>query len=112
MKTILLLFLFLTAPLAVYSVFIFSQYDVFTVFFLLWGMDFYFRGQRGDLLRFSLLLGVAVTCKYQAAPVFFILLFLREKRLSRVALHTLAFGALLGLETLLYLPSPEFRART
>lgn len=69
------MFAFLTMPVALFSQFIFSQYDIFAVFFTLLGLYFYYRGQSSkDKWLFCLFFGIAVTFKYFALLIFFVLL--------------------------------------
>ncbi|MBO4389655.1 MAG: hypothetical protein J5825_02195, partial [Lachnospiraceae bacterium] len=74
----------LTVPLALYSQFIFCQYDIFTVFFVLLGIYFYLKG---DLLKFALLFGFAITFKYFALAIFVPMLLLKEKNPLKILLY-------------------------
>ena len=87
-KSKICMFAFLTMPLAFYSQFMFSQYDVFTVFFVLCGMYFYFRNGPKDRLRFCIFFGIAITFKYFALLIFFVLLLLDEKNVIKVIKYT------------------------
>ncbi|WP_367924066.1 hypothetical protein [uncultured Ruthenibacterium sp.] len=78
---------FLVSPLTLAGVFCMGQYDSLCLFFLLWALYFYFEGR---LSLFTLLVGVAMVCKFFALLVFLPLLLLREKRLSRLC----GYGAL------------------
>lgn len=69
-------FAFLVCPIGIYSQFIFSQYDIFMIFFLVLGVYYYFKD---GLFRFALFFGIAATFKYQALAYFAVLLVLREK---------------------------------
>lgn len=105
-KAKLAVYLALTTPTAFFSQFIFGQYDAITVFFVLLGIWFWCSGR---LTAFSLIFGVAITCKYFSLLLFLPMLFLREKSISRiircVALAAIPFIA----EVLVYLPSEAFR---
>lgn len=101
------MFSFFSMPLAFFSQFIFSQYDVFTVFFMLIGMYCYFRDENGkrsriDHLIFCLSFGLAITCKYYAVLIFAVFLLLEQKNIGRmlvsVGLALLPFA----IEYLLY----------
>ncbi len=108
------MFSFITMPVAFYSQFIFSQYDIFTVFFMLLGMYFYFRdsnGQRSrkDHILFCLSFGVALTCKYYALLIFAIFILVEEKRVSRLLLSLLTMALPFAAEYLLYAGSQGFQ---
>lgn len=100
------MYLFFTAPFAVFSQFVFSQYDSFVVFFTLLGILFYLKNKDW---AFILCFGVAATFKYYALAIMIVFLFLKEKRVGRL-LYKLGAGLLpLIIETLIYLPSEAFR---
>jgi hypothetical protein len=101
-------FLWLTAPLAIYSQFIFGQYDIFTVFFLLLGIYFYFKN---DDFKFALFLGIALTFKYFAAFIFIILLIYREKNIIKIIKQCAIFIIPFAIELLIYISDSAFRER-
>jgi hypothetical protein len=74
-----------TSPIALFAVFIFSQYDVIGVFFTLLGLYAYFQKQ---FLRFAFFFSVAISFKYFACFIYLPLVLLVEKRL----LHLIKFG--------------------
>lgn len=84
-------YIFLSAPLAFFSQFIFSQYDIFTVFFMLLGMYAYFHKSKDKkhMIIFSLCFGVATTFKYFAILIFVVMLLLRIKDIGRILLYAL-----------------------
>jgi len=94
-----------TMPLAVFSQFIFSQYDVFYVLLTLSGILMFLRGR---LYLASIYFGLAITFKYFPAFVFLPMLCLYEKRLSRLALCTLIVSMPTLAVYLLYGNSPAF----
>ena len=102
------MFSFLTMPVALFSQFIFSQYDVFAVFFVLLGMYFYYRGQAKDKWLFCLFFGIAVTFKYFALLIFFVLLLLEEKRVRMVLARSACMAVPFVLEALPFLHSHSF----
>ncbi len=99
-------FLWLTAPLAIYSQFIFGQYDIFTVFFLLLGIYFYFKN---DDFKFALFLGIALTFKYFAAFIFIILLIYREKNVIKIIKQCTIFIMPFAIELLMYISDSNFK---
>jgi hypothetical protein len=85
-KAKITLYAYISAPVAFYSQFIFSQYDIFTVFFVLLGMHFYFHKSGGNMrhLLFLLMFGIAATFKYQALMFLAVLMVLRQKNLMKL----------------------------
>lgn len=107
-KAKIAMFSFLTCPVAFYSQLIFSQYDVFTVFFMLWGMLYYFDEQDSNMWKFSLLFGIAITFKYFAALIFLLLLVLKEKNVLKMIMHAVILVIPFAVEYLLYKDSDAF----
>ena len=99
--------LFISSPIAIFSQFIFGQYDIITVFFMLLGLYFYFKN---DLLKFTLWMSVAMTFKYFPIFIFLPMLALKEKRLSQLAKYALLVLVPVLLEISLYIWSPDFRS--
>lgn len=98
-------FAFLVCPIGIYSQFIFSQYDIFMIFFLVLGVYYYFKD---GLFRFALFFGIAATFKYQALAYFAVLLVLREKRFRHLAVYVATALAPLAAAILPYIHSPYF----
>ena len=73
---------FVFDPVAFFSPMVLGQYDTLCLFFTLWALCFYARGQYA---RFSLVLGVGVVCKFFPLLLFVPLILLAEKRLPRLA---------------------------
>jgi hypothetical protein len=86
-KAKLAMYLFYTAPLAFFSQFIFSQYDIFTAALMLLGLYFYLKrdATSKDHWLFVLFFALAASFKYFALALFFILLVLKDKRITRLA---------------------------
>lgn len=99
-------FVFLTAPIGFFSQFIFGQYDIFTVFFVLLGFYYYLKN---DDLKFIVFFGIAITFKYFALLVFIPLLLLKEKNILKVILKCGLVAVPFILEVLLYINSEGFR---
>lgn len=97
---------FLTCPLAVFSQFIFGQYDIFTILFILLGFYYFLKD---DTKKFILFFGIAVTFKYQALVYFAVLLLLKEKRVLAIIRNVFLVSLPLLLEILIYYPSVYFR---
>lgn len=104
------MFAFMTSPVCIFSQFIFAQCDIFTLLFLLWGMYYFYHGQKGDMRRFAFLLGVSVTFKYFAAVIFFVFLLVREKKVRNILGYSLLFLLPFACEFLIYAGSAGFQA--
>lgn len=98
--------LFITAPIAIFAVFIFGQYDIIGLFFTMVGFYYYVRK---DLSRFAWFLSIAISFKFFPLAIFFPLILLAEKRL----LHLVKFGFIAvtvpALQILLYWGNSSFR---
>jgi len=81
--------LFLTSPFAIFSVFIFSGYDIFGAFFTLLGLYCYFQKK---FFHFACWFSIAISLKFFAALIYLPLVLIIEKRI----LWLLAYG-LMGL---------------
>ena len=97
---------FATAPIAIFSAFIFGQYDVIALFFVVTGFYYYLRK---DNVRFPWFFSIAISCKYFPIVIFVPLLMLAEKRLVFLLKLT---GIALSLPALMvavyWLHSPAF----
>ncbi len=76
-KALAVALFFLFNPIAFFSPVVMGQYDSLCLFFMLWALLFYLRG---DMKRFSLLIGIAAVFKFFAFLPFIPLLLLHEKR--------------------------------
>ncbi|GMO35449.1 MAG: hypothetical protein Ta2B_15480 [Termitinemataceae bacterium] len=99
-KSKLAAFIFLSCPIGFFSQFIFGQYDIFTVFFLLLGIYYYFKN---NMLKFSLFFGAAITFKYQALLFFIVLLLLKEKSIKKIVKYCALAAILFFLEMVLFI---------
>jgi Glycosyltransferase family 87 len=95
----------LSAPLALFSQFIFSQYDIFYVLLTMGGFLMFLRGR---LAAASMYFGFAITFKYFPAFVFVPLLLLYEKRVRRIAAYCVIFAAPTLIINVAYRGSPAF----
>ena len=106
LKSKLCAFAWLVSPIAFFSQFIFGQYDIFTVFFMLIGMYFYYKG---GMTKFILFFSIAITFKYFPLFIFIPLLLLREKNKWNIV-RSMAFVMIpFALEVLIYIASPAFK---
>ncbi len=100
---------FATMPFAFFSQFIFGQYDVFTVFFMLLGIYFYFKDEKKSMLLFSLYFGIACTFKYFALLIYLPMLLLKKKKISELLINCGCFAGPLALVILPYIGSSAFK---
>lgn len=98
-------FAWLTMPLALFSQFIFSQYDIFYILLTIAGFLMFLRGK---LCRASLFFGLAITFKYFPAFVFLPLLLFYEKRFFKIIFYCAIFAIPTLFIYLLYGHSPDF----
>lgn len=105
-KSLLCKFAFLVFPMGVFSQFIFSQYDIFTVFFMVLGFYLFLRGK---MWQFALAFGAAATFKYHAVLYFLVLLLLKEKKIRHLIKYTVIMAVPLAVEILPNLGSEAFR---
>lgn len=68
--------IFITAPIAIFAVFDFGQYDIIGVFFTLLGFYFYLKN---DFLRFAIFFSIAISFKYFSLVIYIPLVLLIEK---------------------------------
>lgn len=101
-------FLWITTPIAMFSQFIFGQYDIFTIFFMLLGIYFYFKN---DDFRFALFFGISLTFKYFPAFIFIVLLIYREKNIFKIIKQCAIFIIPFAVELLIYISDSAFRER-
>ncbi len=105
-KSSLVSTLFATSPFVIFSVFIFSGYDVISVFFTLLGFYYYLKK---NIKCFIFFFAIAISCKYFAAILFFPLILMIEKRPLYIA-KLLILGALaVALGLCFYWGSEVFR---
>ena len=105
-KSLLCKFAFLVFPMGVFSQFIFSQYDIFTVFFMVLGLYLYLEGK---LWQFALAFGMAATFKYHAVLYFLVLILLREKKIRNLIRYAVIMAVPLMVEILPNIGSEAFK---
>lgn len=106
-KAKLCAYAFLTTPIGFFSQFIFGQYDILTVCFVLLGLYYYFKN---DTVKFVLFFGFAITFKYFALFVFIPLLLLREKKIWRILRDAFCVLIPFIVEVSVYIHSAAFRS--
>lgn len=99
--------IWLTSPLAIFSEFIFSQYDIFYTFLTLLG--FYTFLKKKPYLA-SFIFGLAITFKYFPFFVFVPLLLFLEKKIFKLLICGVIFSLPILLVQIFYLHSPAYIA--
>lgn len=105
-KSKLCTYAFYTTPIAFFSQFIFGQYDIFTLFFMLLGIYFYFKERNG---LFVLFFSFSIPFKYFSLLIFLPLVLLKEKNVWKVLRSCVLVTIPYIIEVIMYLPSQIFR---
>lgn len=109
-----MVFLWVSFPIAIYSQFIFGQYDSFCLFFTLVGFLYYLRK---DLTRFTIFMAIAMTFKTIPLFLFIPLLLYAEKRVLHVLKYVVivisgvVFFNVLFLNDPFYVQAAKFSTR-
>jgi hypothetical protein len=98
--------LFATSPIAIFSAFIFSGYDILGIFFTLMGFYFYLKK---DYTKFSWLFSLAIGFKFFAFVIFLPLILFAEKRVSHLFKYLLIGLSVTFLQIAFYWHSDIFR---
>lgn len=102
-KARLVMYAFFTMPIGFFGQFMFCQYDIFTVFFVLLGLRCFFDEENiKNWTGFLLCFGIACSFKYFSILVFIVLLLLKEKRVLMIIKDTVIMLLPSGLMCLLY----------
>jgi hypothetical protein len=91
--------IFITSPITIFSVFVFSGYDILSVAFCM--IAFYYH-LKNNLLKFSLFFSLAITCKFFAILLFTPLLLLNEKRFFYLLKYSIIAISLIIFYILIY----------
>lgn len=96
---------FYTSPFAFFSQFVFCQYDILTVFFMVCGLFYYFeeRPTEKDYAWFSLFFGIAMSCKYFAAVFWAALILVRVKDIIQIIRNGIICVAPFVIEATVYI---------
>ena len=105
-KSLLCKFAFLVFPMGVFSQFIFSQYDIFTVFFMVLGLYLFLKDR---LWQAALVFGIGATFKYHAVLYFLVLILLKEKKIRNLIRYGVIMVLPLAVEILPNIGSEAFR---
>ncbi len=98
--------LFATSPFVIFSVFIFSGYDIFSTFFTLLGLYYYLKK---DLRLFILFFAIAIPLKYFSAILFFPLVLMIEKRPLHILKILMLGVSIIFIQVILYWKSQVFK---
>jgi len=99
--------IYLTSPIAIFIIFIFSQYDIFGIFFSLFGVYFYLKKRWSLFLMFF---SIAISFKFFALIIFVPLVLLTEKNIKKIIFSFLIGASFTALQLLLYWHSEVFRS--
>lgn len=99
-------FLFISSPLAIFSQFIFGQYDSIGLFFTILALYMYIRKK---YIGFSICISVAITFKLFALFVFIPLVLLFEKRFWHILKHMGIGMSLYIITSLLFINSQGYK---
>lgn len=97
--------IFATSPFAIFSVFIFSGYDIFGILLTLLGFYFYLKD---ELIKFSICFAFAITFKFFALIPFAPLLLLKEKSIPRIIIYGFMSTSVSFIFILIYHLDPSF----
>ena len=98
--------IFATAPIAIFAVFIFGQYDVISTFFVLVGFYFYLNRR---FFEFACFFSMGISIKYFPLAIYFPLILMIEKRIFHIIKWVLLGVALTAIQIILYWHSHVFR---
>jgi len=95
----------ITSPFAIFSVLIFSGYDIFGVFFTILGLYYYLKK---DVIKFAAAFSFAISCKFFAVIIFIPLLLLVEKNILRIVQLSFFAISLCVIYFLFYMGNESF----
>lgn len=104
-KAKLVMYAYISMPVALYGQFILGQYESFIVFCVLLGVYNWLKKRH---VQFVIWFSIALTFKITALLFFIPLVLLREKNIWKILLSCAAVFVLYGLEFLIYRGSPTF----
>lgn len=105
-KSKIAMFMWISTPIAMFSQFIFGQYDIFTLFFTLLGIYYYLKDNN---FKFILFFGIALTFKYFPLFVFIVLLLHKEKNIFKIIKSCIFVTIPFIIELLIYINDSGFK---
>lgn len=106
-KSMIAVLAFASSGISFFSQFFFCQYDIFTVFFMLLGIHFYFANwgerRKRDYLFFLLSFAAATSFKYYAILILIVLIILNEKNVIKIVAQTIMGCSVILFEGVGYL---------
>lgn len=100
--------IYISSPLAIFSVFIFGGYDILGLFFLLLGFYYYLKK---EILLFCILFGIAASFKFIPLVVFFPLLLIIEKNIPKLFYYSLIVFSFILLQVIIFSVDPAFQSQ-
>lgn len=102
-------FLFISSPIIMFTITMFSGYDIISVFFTLMGIYYYLKNKN---VLFLISFSIAISLKLFALLVFIPLILLKEKNLFKCLLQLCGGLAVTILGKLLWLSAPKYLEST
>ena len=96
-----------TSPFFLYSLLIFSQYDILPLMFMVLGALYF---SKNEINKGSLFFGISITFKYFGAIVFLPFLLVYVKSIPKLIINIVIFISPYLIERLIYSGSPGFQA--
>lgn len=100
--------IYISSPLAIFSVFIFGGYDILGLFFLLWGFYYYLKK---EIILFCILFGIAASFKFIPIIVFFPLLLIIEKNIPKLFYYSSILFSFILLQVVIFSVDPAFNSQ-
>jgi hypothetical protein len=97
--------LFATSPFAIFSVLIFSGFDIIGVLFCIIGFYFFLKK---NLLLFAISFSIAISFKFFALIIFLPLLLIREKKLKNIIKYSLIAASICLISLLAFISNKTF----
>jgi hypothetical protein len=97
--------LFATSPFALFSVMIFSGYDILGLLFCIIGFYYFLKN---NLFLFAIYFSIAISFKFFALIIFLPLLLIREKKLKNIIKYSLIAASLCLISLLAFISNKTF----
>lgn len=96
---------FATSPFVIFSVMIFSGYDILGVLFCIIGFYYFLKN---NLFLFSIYFSLAISFKFFALIIFIPLILIREKNLIKIIKYSLISGGICFISLLAFISNKSF----
>jgi hypothetical protein len=97
--------LFATSPFAIFSVMIFSGYDILGLLFCIIGFYYFLKN---NLFLFAIYFSIAISFKFFALIIFLPLILIREKKLKNIIKYSLIAASLCLISLLAFISNKTF----